>query len=421
MFKKTAYRKHLALGLILLLALASRLAVAGWLGNRMEVLEAGGTHDQVSYDMLARRVATGYGFTFPEGWYPWVPPDVPTSYYSGSMVIHLAAIYKLVGYNPIVPRILYALLGTGIVYLMYRLGRRLFGERVGLIAAALGAAYAYLILYSAVLLTETPFIFFLFLTLDTGYSLVESRNSRMRRLLLLGIAMSGMLLFRMAALPFLIALLIWVGIRSHQERLSLRAVQLLVPLLIVVLAVAPWTLRNYHLFGRFMLLESQFGHVFWNGNHPDRPADWGEVSWVAPIPEDLQSLNEVDLTNELLRRGQEAVLRDPVRFLGLTLGRAKIFFMFWPSPKSSLISNVARVLSFGIMLPLMLYGLYLSRRYWKDCAPLYLFLLLHLGVYLASWVMIRYRIPADAVLLLFAALAIDELWRRIGYARARAA
>jgi len=45
----------------------------------------------------------------------------------------------------------------------------------------------------------------------------------------------------------------------------------------------------------------------------------------------------------------------------------------------------------------------------RQALPLYLFLVIHLGVYLVSWVMIRYRIPADTVLLLFAGLAIARL------------
>jgi hypothetical protein len=60
------------------------------------------------------------------------------------------------------------------------------------------------------------------------------------------------------------------------------------------------------------------------------------------------------------------------------------------------------------MLPFMLAGLYLSRTQWRQALPLYLFLVVHLGVYLVSWVMIRYRIPADTVLLLFAGLALVD-------------
>jgi 4-amino-4-deoxy-L-arabinose transferase-like glycosyltransferase len=395
--------------IILILAFIPRAATALWLGDTMEVLDAGGTHDQVSYDMLAYRLATGHGFTFPEPWYPWVPADTETSYYSGTMVLHLAIIYKLFGYHPLVARLFYALLGTAIVYLVYRLGRRIFGRTAGLAAAACAAGYSYLILYSATLLTETPFIFFLLLALNAAYAVAETGSRR--GLVMLGVALAGTLLFRMAVLPFVLALLLWIYFTARRSPRPLRFWHLAIPLGIIVLAVLPWTVRNYLLFGRFMLLESQFGHVFWNSNHPDQGIHF-RGSWVAPIPPELLSLSEPEITNELLKRGIQNVLADPGRFFLLTLSRIKFFFTFWPTADTGLINNLGRVFSFGIMLPFMLAGLYLSLPYWRKALPLYLFLVIHLGVYLVSWVMIRYRIPADTVLLVFGGLAIIRIAER---------
>ncbi len=399
------------LTIILILALIPRLVTALWLGDTMEVLDAGGTHDEVSYDMLAHRLATGHGFTFPESWYPWVPADTETSYYSGTMVLHLAIIYKLFGYHPLIARLLYALLGTAIVYLVYRLGRHVFGQAAGLAAAACAAGYSYLILYSATLLTETPFIFFLLVALNTAY-IVGETGSR-RGLVVLGLALAGTVLFRMAVLPFVFVLLGWTYFAARQRLQPLRLLHLAIPLAIIVLAVLPWTIRNYLLFDRFMLLESQFGHVFWNSNHPDQGIHFRGY-WVAPIPPDVLALdNEVAITNELLKRGIQNVLADPGRFFLLTLSRVTHFFTFWPTADTGLINNLGRVFSFGIMLPFMLAGLYLSRTRWRQALPLYSFLVIHLGVYLASWVMIRYRIPADTVLLVFAGLAIEHFVRSV--------
>lgn len=393
--------------LILVLAFALRAATALWLGDTMEVLDAGGTHDQVSYDMLAYRLATGHGFTFPEAWYPWVPPDTETSYYSGTMVLHLAIIYKLFGYHPLIARLFYAVLGTAIVYLVYRLGRRVFGEAVGLVAAACAAGYSYLILYSATLLTETPFIFFLLLALNTAYAVAETGSGP--RLIVLGLALAGTLLFRMAVLPFVLVLLLWIYFSARSAPHPIKLWQLAIPIGIIVLAVLPWTVRNYLLFDRFMLLESQFGHVLWNSNHPEQ-GTYFRGAWVAPIPPDLLALdNEVAITNELLKRAIHNILADPGRFALLTLSRVKYFFTFWPTTDTGLINNLGRVFSFGIMLPFMVAGLYLSLPQWRKALPLYLFLVIHLGVYLVSWVMIRYRMPADTVLLIFAGLAIVRL------------
>lgn len=395
---------------ILALAFALRIAVALWLGDKMEVLGAGGTHDQISYDMLAYRVANGYGFTFPVSWYPWVPPNTPTSYYSGSMVLHLAILYRVFGYHPLVARILYAFLGTIVVYLVYRLGRRLFGESAGLFAAFCAAIYSYLILYSATLLTEIPFILFLLLAINSAYE-VAQKNNRLH-LCILSLALAGAMLFRMAVFPFVLILLAWVYFSGRKGARPVKLWHLLIPLMVIACAIAPWTIRNYLLFDRFMLLESQFGHVLWNSNHPEQGTDF-RGSWVAEIPSELRNLNEADLTNELLHRAVTNILTDPGRFALLTLSRVKYFFTFWPTTDSSLSSNLGRVLSTGILVPFMLVGLALSIPRWKLVLPLYLFLVVHLSVYLISWVMIRYRIPADTVLLIFAGLALSRIARTL--------
>jgi 4-amino-4-deoxy-L-arabinose transferase-like glycosyltransferase len=396
---------------ILALALVLRLGVACYLGDKMDIVPGGGSHDQMSYDLLAHRVATGHGFTFPVHWYPWVEPDVPTSYYSGAMVLHLALIYRLFGYHPLIARVLYAILGTAICYLVYLLGKRLFGRSAGLVAAGLASIYTYLVLYSATLLTETPFILCLLASLNLYYDLVEQRSTS--KLFLFGASLAGMVLFRMASSVAIVALLLFLYLSTRKRTPRLSWSHLLIPVTLIVLAVAPWTIRNYSLYGRFMLLESQFGHVLWNSNHPDRGDSFGDVGWVAPIPDDLAGLNEADLTYELLRRARANIVNDPGRYLRLTLSRVGVFFMFWPSRDSSLVSNLARVLSFGLMLPFMVYGIVSSYRQYRVLAPIYIFLLAHYGVYLSSWVMIRYRIPADTVLLVFAGFGLVELYWRL--------
>ena len=92
--------------------------------------------------------------------------------------------------------------------------------------------------------------------------------------------------------------------------------------------------------------------------------------------------------------------------------------MFWPSQDSSLISNVSRVLSFGLFLPFMIYGLFLARsRVQENGRPALILVLLFAAVYTAihllSWALIRYRLPVDAVLIPFAGLAVYETGQRL--------
>ena len=72
-------------------------------------------------------------------------------------------------------------------------------------------------------------------------------------------------------------------------------------------------------------------------------------------------LNEAELDQALLARGLQFVTAEPGRYLRLTWGRFCEYFKFWPSSESSLVSNVVRVGSFGLFLPLAVLGLVLAR------------------------------------------------------------
>lgn len=65
--------------------------------------------------------------------------------------------------------------------------------------------------------------------------------------------------------PFFFAWLLW---ETHkQSRPWLRP--LLTAILIFILGVSPWTLRNYLVFGKFVPLRSNFGLVLWMANHSE--------------------------------------------------------------------------------------------------------------------------------------------------------
>jgi branched-subunit amino acid transport protein AzlD len=121
-----------------------------------------------------------------------------------------------------------------------------------------------------------------------------------------------------------------------------------------------------------------------------------------------------------MARGFEFISDEPIRYMRLSISRIADFFMFWPSRETTFVNNLGRVLSFGLFLPLMIYGLWLSRSRWRELQLLYLFIVFYTVLHLMTWSMIRYRLPVDAVLLIFAAIALTKLtatlkiWRILG-------
>ena len=393
---------------ILAIALILRVAMAVYLGDTVSGLS--GAHDEISYSMLGQRYAAGYGMTFPEAWYPWIEANAPQSYYSYSISLFLGGIYALFGYHPLAARLIMAVMSTLIVLMVFLVGRRLFNEKVALLATAITALYAYLIFYGVTLVTETPFTLALLIALYLAVRMRAGEMTGFWAWVLLGFVLAVAVLLRMAVIFFIPILLFWLffAIRKHTS-----IFMLVIPLVIIGLAVLPLAMRNWQLWHQFLLLEAQFGHVFWNGNHPDHLGNFHPFK-VFPIPAEVLALkNDVLITNTLLRMGIQNVLADPGNFIMLTLTRLREFFLFWPTEDSTLWANLLRIGSFGIVLPFALYGLVSNLRRFQELAPIYLFFVVHTGIYAVTWTMIRYRVPLDPFFILFAAYTLYTLYSRV--------
>ncbi len=435
---------HKILWAILAFAILLRLAAALILGDKVVVLP--GTFDQVSYHTLALRLVSGHGFTFPRLWWPLTRPDEPTAHWSYLYTLYLAGIYRLFGPHPLIARLLQATL-VGFLHplLAYLLGRRLFGPRVGLVAAGWTALYPYFVYYSATLMTEPFYITGILATLYLTMRLAEElrRGQAWGWAAGLGMTLAATVLLRQVFLLFLPFLLIWLGwatLRTNpnpnpnpnpapnparQPHLILSTAIILA---LLALFILPFTAYNYARFHRFVLLNTNAGFAFFWGNHPiygDHfrsllPADG--PSYQDLIPPELRSLDEAAMEKALLKRGIGFIVDDPIRFVRLSITRIPPYFKFWPDPDSAPISNVARVLSFAAALPFILIGLFLALRgLWRRCYPqtgpdillTLVFILVYSGIHVLTWTLIRYRLPVDAVLLIYASLALVTLWHRL--------
>jgi len=404
---------------ILVLSVLLRVGVALYFGDWVPPAQ-----DDNSYSHLAARLASGHGYSFDRPWYPFTPAETPTAHWSFLYTAFVAGVYAVFGVHPLAARLAGAVLGGVLLPLMvYRLARRVFPnqERLALLTAGCVAFYAYFILYAARLVTETFYIVALLWSLERASALQEQLSSEqnlnldlsLKLSLTLGLSLGIATLFRQSILPWVVVLfvwLLWVGYRHGQLRQAFIALS--TSALTLALCILPFTIRNYLVYDDFLLLNSNAGYAMYSAQHPMHGTDFQAFA-AAPLPPDLdRQLNEAQLDRELMRRGIEFVIQDPARYLLLSLSRVKDYFKFWPSSESTPLYNVGRVISFALFLPFMLYGLWCSRRDWRRYRLLYGFMIFYTLLHLLTWSMIRYRLPVDAVLLLFAALGLADLGAR---------
>jgi hypothetical protein len=122
-----------------LLALAVRLAFLTWGTNP-------GSADGIAYDMLARSILDGHGYTNLDGSaaLKWVP----------GWPALMAALYATFGADPAVVMAANAVFGAAAAGVMTLLGAALFGARVGAVTGLLYALWPGLVYYVATLHSE---------------------------------------------------------------------------------------------------------------------------------------------------------------------------------------------------------------------------------------------------------------------------
>lgn len=423
MYQKLKNHSEQLLPLLLIVSVILRIAVAMALGN--DVKELPGTFDQVSYHELAQRVLNGFGFSFGKNWWPVTAANSPTAHWSFLYTSYLVGVYALTS-SPLMARVIQAVI-VGLLhpYLVFRIGERIFGSKVALLSAGITVFYSYFIYYAGTLMTEpfyiTAILAVFYLTIQLAD--IEKTKDGIVGAVGLGFCLGASLLFRQLFLLFIPFLFLWLWWARRKQRPSLTLSISLISISVMSLMIIPVTLYNDARFNRFVLLNTNAGYAFFLANHPAYGTDFIPArdmeDYQSLIPKELKTLDEAALDQTLLKLGLQFVFDDPWRYFLLSLDRIPEYFKFWPSADSGMVSNVSRLSSFGITFPWMIAGIVLwLKTKWKQKLPELLetpevlllgFFGVYSGIHILSWALVRYRLPVDAVLILFAGLAVNDL------------
>lgn len=226
--------------------------------------------DERDYDQLAASIVEHgeYGFS----------PGQPTSLRPPLYPALVAGVYSLWGvHNDQAVRAVQIVLALATTVLVYLLAKRLYDERVGLVAAAIHCLYPSLVGATNLVLTETLFTLLLcgFLVLVQRYFQSPSTWTLAAAGVVLGLAAltrSVVWLFP----PFAVVLLV---VFSRQSTV-LRRLASPAPLVLgFALALAPWTVRNTRLQETFTTVDVMGGRNVMMGNYEFTPADrpWAAI------------------------------------------------------------------------------------------------------------------------------------------------
>ncbi len=247
--------QHTALMMLGVLALAFALRL-------LFVLWAPGvpTGDGIYYTRYAINLYSGNGFRAPDG-SPGIlwPPGWPA---------FIAALYLMFGDIPRAVLVANAVLGAVSATLVLWIGTTVFRRRVGLSAAIVYAVWPGNIYYTATFFTETAFCALLLGLLAALTCAIRAQADRQRLAWFTGagLVLGAAAMFKAEPLVLLpvIVLLGWcVSDRWHEGLIVSAAV-----CIALVSVVAPWTYRNYRVFGRFIPTSASGGLNLYVGNRP---------------------------------------------------------------------------------------------------------------------------------------------------------
>jgi 4-amino-4-deoxy-L-arabinose transferase-like glycosyltransferase len=161
--------------------------------------------------------------------------------------------------------------------------------------------------------------------------------------------------------------LLLVGLWALARR---RLVLLATLALASLVVIAPWTLRNYREYGRFVLVASEGGLTFWTGNHPLSPGE-GDLAANPAIKVESRrlraahpGLGEEQLEPLYYREAFRAIRANPVWWV--TLLAKKLVYTFVPvGPSYTLHSpryRMASISPYLLVLPFGIAGIMTARR-----------------------------------------------------------
>lgn len=373
--------------------------------------------DAASYDTHAWNLAQGKGFPTTGGWQPKREPGVFVFY---------GAIYYIFGHSPQAVRLVQALVASTFCVLVYLIARRIqiagyFPPSVPIVAAALAVTYPGFVFYAGVLMRETAstFLFLASLVFLTGFVLSGSLTQAALYGLFggLGALVDGRFFY--FALFFGAAYC--VVSRHGRQTIAFLATALSIALLVI----SPWTIRNYLVFDRFVLLAtSQYKGLFLVTG----PEEFLEWDWEREPLKSLRNLPAEERERELTRLAVERLRHDPWPYVKSSVRR---FFRLWIGGHSNVapfaersIATAAQARDWGYVaikgvfvgwnLAYVIGGfagaiLFVRRMGLKPVLHLLGFVLYLSLMHMALFATPRYQIPAIPVLTIFFAYLLTQI------------
>lgn len=320
-----------------------------------------------------------------------------------------AALFRVTGVRPAAVEVALAVVGAlHCVFLALWAGRMASSPLAGNVAGALAAVYPPLVRYPHTRLTET--LFLCLLTAGLFAAVRAQERSSMAGFLGAGALVGLSALTRESGILLLPAIGVWLylvggSVRDNGARLAALVIG-------ASLVILPWTVRNWVVLGTAVPIATNGGINFYLGNSPHTPNGVTAAEYrffVAPGIEWRDGAGEVEANRAGWRHGLAFVRQEPALALrrwamnGVELWRPPSLSAHTPSERA--VRRIWWMAYVGLLLLATLGALRL-RHDWRETSLALLCVVTLSMPYLLTLPFPRYRLPAESLLLFYAAVAL---------------
>ena len=252
--------------------------------------------DSYAYDVFAQNLVNcqNYGWTCHE----------PSAYWPVGTSFIYSLFYHVFGHSywPIVIfHILVALITIG---LTIGLAEGWFGRQVAALAGIFMAIWPSQVQMTTILASEPIFNALVMAVLVIW---LNNHWNLWARSAIGGMLLAAACYLRPTALLIPILLLFSRYVSTQQIKRSLISTGIMLTLM--GLLIAPWSLRNYQAFGKFVLISTNGGANFWMGNNPE------STGAAMLLPSDTNEMNEAERDHYLNEKAKAYIKEKPMLFI----------------------------------------------------------------------------------------------------------